>query len=147
MTNNEEAPQAFLAQLLAAAPHVRKRYDELFDSNVQTIPIPFFGNVANATVVTVGLNPSDGELRSWPKSVDVGTLQSRLVDYFSSPQFPPHPWFERWSEALAELGVSYSSGIAAHVDFCPWATRRASSLANQDLFARLVSESLRTFLR
>lgn len=146
MRENDDSLTAFLAQLLAAAPHIRKRHQELFNSDLPMIPIPFFGNLLTAKVVTVGLNPSDGELLAWPQTVDVNVLESRLLHYFDNPEFPPHPWFQPWVEALDELGVSYSAASAVHVDLCPWATRRASSLPEHK-FTQLVLESLATFVR
>lgn len=139
----------FLGQLISAAPYVRERSRQLFDDALPTIPIPFFGDISNAKVISIGLNPSDGELRhrGWPNALDVPTLKEKLVQYFRNRETPPHPWFQRWSQGLAELGIEYRTGAAAHVDLCPWATRPASAQPNQELFTRLVSESVGSFLR
>ena len=57
----DENLSRLLSDLNAEAPSVRAEFDDLFDPVLNTVPIPFFGNLLNAKVVTVGLNPSDGE--------------------------------------------------------------------------------------
>jgi hypothetical protein len=52
-----------LSELNAEAPKVRAAFNDPFDPNLDTILIPFFGDVLSAKVITVGLNPSDGEIR------------------------------------------------------------------------------------
>jgi hypothetical protein len=138
-----------LTELSAEAPKVRAAFRELFDPNLDTIPIPFFGNVPDAKVITVGLNPSDGEIRGrgWPQPVTPTVIYDRLVTYFDNPQFPAYPWFNTWERALGELGVSYADGTAAHVDLCPWATRPMSALPDYDRFALLVRQSVVWFWR
>jgi hypothetical protein len=138
-----------LADLNAEAPKVRATFNDLFDSNLDTVPIPFFGDVLSAKVITVGLNPSDGEIRGrgWHQPISPATIYERLVHYFNNPQFRSHPWFDAWERSLGEIGVSYSDGTAAHVDLCPWATRPMSNLPDHDRFALLLSQSLPWFWR
>ena len=138
-----------LDDLIKVAASVRSTYADLFDPEVPTIPIPFFGAIESAQVVTIGLNPSDGELRgrNWPASLQPQTLHVRLAQYFSNHAAPPHAWFGTWIEALALIGVSYGSAAAAHVDLCPWATKPMSTLPEQQRFTRLVEESVPWFTR
>ena len=85
-----------LSELNTEAPKVRTAFNDLFDPNIDTVPIPFFGDVLGARVITIGLNPSDGELsqgRGWPRPVDPTTLYERLVHYFNNPKVKPHNWF------------------------------------------------------
>ena len=73
----------------------------LWHENVH--PIPFFGSLASARVLTFGLNPSAGEFadhRSWPPRLSIEELTSRLVGYFNGLGTPPHRWFNAWSAAL-----------------------------------------------
>jgi hypothetical protein len=55
--------------------HVAKttdRYKRLMRENITTHPIPFFGCLSNARVVTLGLNPSSKEFtkkRNWPEPI------------------------------------------------------------------------------
>jgi len=60
-------------------------------------PIPFFGNLESAQVLTIGLNPSSTEFepwRKWPDSkMDPDDLARRLAGYFRSVNPRPHPSF------------------------------------------------------
>jgi hypothetical protein len=145
---NENLHQ-LLSDLYDQAPKIRTAYKDLFDPNLDTIPIPFFGDVLRAKVITVGLNPSDGEIRGrgWHQPISPNTIYERLINYFNNPQYSSHPWFATWEQALREIGVSYNNGTVAHVDLCPWATRPMSQLPDRDRFALLVSQSLPSFWR
>ena len=144
-----ESLYQLLSELNAEATKVRGAFDDLFDPNLDTIPVPFFGDVLNAKVITIGLNPSDGEIRGrgWHQPISPTTIYERLVHYFNNSQFPSHPWFNIWEQSLNEIGLSYFNGTSAHVDLCPWATRPMSNLPDQDRFAFLVSQSLPWFWR
>jgi hypothetical protein len=144
-----ESLYQLLSDLNAEAPKVRATFNDLFDPNLDTIPIPFFGDMLSAKVITVGLNPSDGETRGrgWHQPISPATIYERLVHYFNNPQFRSHPWFDAWERSLGKIGVSYADGTAAHVDLCPWATRPMSNLPDHDRFALLVSQSLPWFWR
>lgn len=138
-----------LSDLYTEAPKVRATFNDLFDNNVDTIPIPFFGKVLSAKVITVGLNPSDGEIkgRGWNQPISPNRIYERLLHYFNNSQFRSHPWFDIWERALGSIGVSYADGTAAHVDLCPWATRPMSNLPDHDRFELLVSQSVPWFWR
>src|ERR1700722_19730298 len=62
----------------------------LFRDDIQNHPIPFFGNLINAEVVTIAANPSSTEFvpwRNWGKQrLPADVLTSRLVGYFKSTQ-------------------------------------------------------------
>jgi hypothetical protein len=143
----DEALSRLLSELNSEAPDVRAEFGDLFDPIINIFPIPFFGNLLNAKVATVGLNPSDGEIRNghWPRSVDSPMLFRRLTEYFNNSQFPPHPWFDTWNKALGEVGMSYADGSAVHIDICPWPTRPMSSLINQEHFEKIVVQNLSWF--
>lgn len=138
-----------LSELSTDALRIRVAFEDLFDPDLDTVPIPFFGNILSAKVVTVGLNPSDGEIRGrgWPRPINTPTLSARLTQYFGNTRFRPHPWFATWEQALSEIGISYADGTAAHTDLCPWPTRPMSNLPNQDRFTTLVTQSLPWFWR
>ena len=138
-----------LSDLNAEAPKVRSAFNDLFDPALDTIPIPFFGDVLSAKVITVGLNPSDGEIRGrdWHQPISPAKIYERLLTYFNNPQFRSHPWFDAWERGLKEIGVSYADGTAAHVDLCPWATKPMSNLPDHDRFELLVSQSVPWFWR
>ncbi len=142
----DEVVSKLLADLLKAAPGVRKQFGDLFDPSLATIPIPFFGDLLNAKVVTIGVNPSDGEIRDnrWPQQIDVPTLYNRLIQYFNNPRVRPHSWFETWEQALREIGVSYKNGSVVHIDIFPWATRPISKLPTERCLT-MATESLPSF--
>ena len=138
-----------LNELWTMAPVVHHEYSSIFQHDLPCIPVPFFGNLEQAKVITIGVNPSDGEMSNgrWPEAIDVSMLHYRLSCYFTNSNCPPHPWFKTWSEALAIIGLSYASGDVAHVDICPWPTRPMSSLTHTDLFIQLLERSLPDFWR
>lgn len=110
-------------------------------------PVPFFGDIARATVVTVGLNPSsrefldsDGEelvgpsrrfhtlsslgLQSWSEA-DVGHLHRILAtcrSYFMGN--PYNHWFGRLDKLIRGTSRSYYRlcRAACHLDVVPYAT-------------------------
>jgi hypothetical protein len=138
-----------LSELNREAGRVKHDYKDLFNPDLHVVPIPFFGDVLNAKVITVGLNPSDGEFRDkrWPQTNEVDEIYERLVHYFNNTQIQRHKWFVVWEKALAEIGLSYANGTAAHVDLCPWPTRPMSELPDQNRFASLVNQSMSWFWR
>jgi hypothetical protein len=99
------------------------QYSELMPARTQCYPLPFFGSLEQACVVTFGLNPSTGEFasgRNW-SHISADQLADELVNYWTNEKRSPHPWFRPWSTVLAELGISYSSN-ASHIDLSPRAT-------------------------
>jgi|SRR6266850_1178979 len=112
-------------------------------------PIPFFGNVLNARVLTVGVNPSNTEFdlsRKWSEAVTVAIWQERLLNYFLQPAIPSHRWFETWSICLELLEVSYAGSSAAHIDISPRATAPMLDKAtNKPLFRAMVEQDVKWF--
>ncbi|MDP9179265.1 MAG: hypothetical protein M3O61_16435, partial [Gemmatimonadota bacterium] len=110
-------------QLMAHVVETDSRFASLYRPAHVTQPIPFFGPISDAAVVTVGVNPSAGEFdrdRLWPVEAMRGTdLAKRLTEYFRSKRH--HPWFEGWMGGLAKAGVDSTSGYA-HLDLSSRAT-------------------------
>lgn len=88
-------------------------------------PVPFFGNLDGAAIITIGLNPSSTEFepwRLWPReAMAADELARRLAGYFRSVAPRPHAWFGDYQEALAIIGGEYKIN-AAHLDLLPWPT-------------------------
>ena len=63
-------------------------------------------------------------------------LMERLRSYFVTPDLPPHPWFERWTEALAPLAFAYTRN-AAHLDVSSRTTASLSAAPDQAGFRML----------
>ncbi|MGD1089525.1 MAG: hypothetical protein ABR955_12490 [Verrucomicrobiota bacterium] len=114
--------QEFGAEIRQRTSNSPSDFPELFKIGEPKYPIPFFGNLLKAEIVTVGLNPSADEFknRSWQDGFSEKFLTDRFLNYFSDP----HKWFERWNEALCELvgAPSYAKGRVAHLDISPRAT-------------------------
>ena len=128
-------------------------YAPLKRDGVVAHPVPFFGAVEAARVVTVGVNPSADEFVGgrWPAApLPTEDLGERLMRYFDRQ---PHPWFETWEQALGLLGVSYLDGTAAHLDLSPRATvafqtfRHDPDHGRRDHFLRMVRDDLPWFCR
>lgn len=142
-----------LSELNAQAASVRSDYNDLFASDIPTIPIPILGDLSTARVVNLlGSNPSDGEFkdRGWPQSMGTPQLNERLTRYFCNPKVEPHKWFTIWEIALNQIGASYKNGTAAHIDLCPWPTKSAGSfnkeIASRKKFIQLAAQKLAIFL-
>ena len=116
----------------------------------KTQPIPFFGDIKNATVLTVGVNPSSTAFNKSigsPDEIDKMTANNpiiRLRNYFA---LYSHEWLDFWELALKPLGASYQPGsahLAAHVDLSP---RMMASMGstNQDTFLAMMKEDARWF--
>ena len=89
---------------------------------VQGWPIPFFGDILHARVLTVGVNPSEKEFspaRRWNEVTSPEQWQARLLGYFQNPEVRPWIWFETWSMCLTLLELGYAGGGAAHIDVSP----------------------------
>jgi len=100
--------------------------------NIPVHPIPFFGVIEKARIITVGLNPSPTEFMEanrWPKTpLSPHDLARRLVDYFRLPHIAPHHWFAELQWSLDVLHCPYRFA-AAHVDVSPWTTHSPTYLA------------------
>jgi hypothetical protein len=115
--------------LVEAAQHrteqVLGRYADLLPANCDAWhPIPFFGPLHRATIITAAMNPSADELRGgrWPQSLPAQVLAGRLTDYFSDPVHPPHLWFAKAVRPLQGLRLCYGREVA-HIDVVCRATR------------------------
>ena len=94
-------------------------------------PIVFFGDIENAEVLTLGVNPSPGEFkqpedtdpenRNWPLEMSSAQLALRLVNYFRDWRTPPYKWFTPLETILRSKNCSYQFN-AAHIDLSPRAT-------------------------
>jgi hypothetical protein len=92
-------------------------------------PVPFFGDLENAEILTLGVNPSAGEFvdqfsdgRDWPDEISAAKLFLRLVNYFRHWNPPPHAWFTSLETIHRRNQCSYLFN-AAHIDLSPRATR------------------------
>jgi len=114
--------QGFVAETRRRINKSSSDFPELFKIGEPQYPIPFFGNLLKAEIVTVGLNPSADEFnnRGWQNGFSNEILTNRLLNYFSNP----HKWFEKWGEALSQLAgkPSYAEGRVVHLDVSPRAT-------------------------
>jgi hypothetical protein len=109
-------------------------------------PVPFFGNLESATILTVGVNPSDGEFASsrWPGKISSEALHERLKNYFSN-SCPAHQWFDGWKLAFKEIGeiFSYEKESAAHIDLSPRITVPMSRVPDRLLFVKMLESDIR----
>lgn len=132
------ALETYVASVVANVESSWPRYSQFARTQVATHPIPFFGDIESARVLTLGVNPSAEEFvgRNWPSTLGAADLSQRLVAYFRHAT-PPHPWFATWNDALASLGASFSSG-AAHLDLSPRATAAMGSTKDWRAFAEMI---------
>jgi hypothetical protein len=145
-TENGWTLQNYLSRVLHHVSETAAPYESLLWPGVPWHPIPFTGNVLDARVLTVGVNPSASEFTSGrvPVKKDALGLEQHLVKYFTRGG---HSWFETWSEALRSLGVSYSDG-AAHLDLSPRATKSMSSFKDAEgtkLFTQMLEADICKF--
>jgi hypothetical protein len=112
-------------------------------------PIPFFGNIKTAEILTVGANPSNGEFinQRWPEEINNIDLMDRLMNYFNY-SISSHKWFDKWEEALGHLERSYSDGIAAHIDLSPRAVISMEELLeNKPKYNEMVTNDIEWFFK
>ncbi len=115
---------SFIGECQERAPDIHQKFNPLFRKNFLTHPIPFFGPLGTARVLTVGLNPSTTEFepwRCWQNTLTAEALAQRLYNYFGLGYPKPHPWFAELDEGLRIINCQYGVG-AAHIDASPWAT-------------------------
>lgn len=136
----------YVARVIADVQSSGEEYAGFVRPDIEAHPVPFFGDVENANVLTVGVNPSATEFlnRGWPAEMTALELGNRLRCYFTSPTIKAHSWFETWKIALARLDVSYSNG-AAHVDLSSRATVAMGTISNWQLFASMVERDAQWF--
>jgi hypothetical protein len=124
-------------------------FDCLHRLGLVTHPIPFFGDISTAQVLTVGVNPSADEFveNEWPKQqMTADQLGVRCREYFLNET--SHPWFTGWERALVHLRASYRNGSAAHIDLSPRATESMGGLVERGLghrFIELIEHDLSLF--
>jgi hypothetical protein len=141
---------SWLGELQRELAATEQHFGSLFPPNIPPWPIPFFGQVFNADILTVGVNPSCGEfegnrLEGITKSSQV---EERLLSYFNC-KTPAHPWFATWETALNKIDASYYPGaryLAAHIDLSPRVTLPMSKV-DQELFIQMVINDLFSFVR
>jgi hypothetical protein len=109
------------AKALARFRKFHQDKSEFFPEQQNLYPIPFFGDIRDATVLTLALNPAWTEFRHnrhWLPGLDAFSLTTRLLHYFDLPAPPPHRWFRDRHDALALLECSYETNTA-HIDLHP----------------------------
>ena len=142
-----------VADLQNTADNARATLGNLLHPNVPVHPVPFFGNLESARVISIGLNPAITEFsphRSWNETLDANDLTFRLVNYFRLAGInypPPHPWFSEITEFLHILKCPQKIA-AAHVDLCPWTSIAPIGLTAEQRrrFWTLVDEQMETWL-
>lgn len=120
---------------MAVFRELRLAHPNLFPPNDRLYPIPFFGDIRRAEVITVALNPAHNEFgtdRLWPVGQGNGSLTpagltNRLLCYFHLPRISRHNWFNTCEGGLQAAGVSYKRN-AAHIDIHPHPTRFAGEM-------------------
>lgn len=125
---------ALVEQELTRFKEARQRTPRLYLQQDNLYPVPFFGDIRNLEVLTVGLNPASGEFadgRFWPPNQFLPeeaapTLTTRLLNYFDLPEPDQHKWFNDLEKALLYIGCSYTRN-AAHVDILSHPTTHPES--------------------
>lgn len=111
----------------------RDQSSRLFPAIENLYPIPFFGDIRRADVLTMALNPSCTEFaqdRGWPVGLDARALTTRLLHYFDLPEPGPHKWFNNLAPAGFLISRSYRQGMA-HVDLMSAATLRPRDMQGE----------------
>ena len=136
-----------VAEIQKQVENTNSTYAENFVSNLITHPIPFFGKLEEAEILTVGLNPSPGEFENkrWPNpKIDPELLASELYNYFEHDHRLSHTWFDKWMAAISQLekNLQYKSGRVAHIDLSPRATKIASRVPQAETFTEMIRADL-----
>ena len=126
------------------------RFISLYDKVRPLYPLPFFGDLENAEVITIAVNPSPTEFkpeRKWVCGLTPEELTHHLVTYFKRP---PHKWFLHVEEAdLIPNGNSFFQN-AAHVDLSPRPTKIMRSFKTQpnlwEIFREMLSHDAKRWL-
>jgi hypothetical protein len=131
-------------------------------------PVVAFGDPRNASVATLGINPSwhefladDGSLLSGSKRrlatlTSLNAKDTALLDlnqartvfedcaaYFQPDRNPYRRWFDPLDQVLrAAFGVSYYAGTECHLDLVQWATTPVWSELSRSTKGVLVREGL-----
>ncbi len=142
-------PSELTTWLEALSKSVRGTQLGYTQNKVPGCPIPFFGDVLKARVLTIGVNPSHTEFdksRKWKTPLTTAVWQRRLLGYFNWPNIPAHEWFETWSICLELLGLNYSGGQAAHIDVSARPTKpMLGSATDKAEFRNMVEHDVKWF--
>ncbi len=108
----------------------------IFPNQDNLYPVPFFGDIRKAEVLTLALNPAWTEFRKgghheryWIPGLDACALTTRLLHYFDLPVPTPHRFFEDLRPGLAVLGKSYGRNVA-HIDLHSFPTKFRNALGD-----------------
>jgi hypothetical protein len=117
----------------------------IFPDQDNLYPAPFFGDIRNAEVLTLALNPAWTEFgrdRHWMPGLDPRSLTTRLLHYFDLPEPSPHDWFTHREGTLEQISSSYKEN-AAHIDLLSYPTklRRLLNDAERRVVGRLIESS------
>ncbi len=110
-------------------------------------PVPYFGDLSNARVASVGINPSNKEFENdsgneivghkrrfhtlkslgiscWSEADNCHTQQilESCTKYFESDRNPYDRWFKPLDKIVAGTGASFYCSDACHLDLVPYAT-------------------------
>lgn len=137
---------------MIVSPPIRKRlYARLrqcpsTSSVPQSLPVLFFGDLFNAHVATVGLNPSDqeyldrrgieldGAARRFETLTSLGASDRsvltdmqcdraiQMMQMYYRPGKPIYTWFRSLNRVASAMGFNYENGGAAHLDLAQEAT-------------------------
>jgi hypothetical protein len=132
-----------VGQIIENVQTTDDQFQKLYRHGLSRYPLPFFGDLENAEIITVGVNPSSTEFgpwRSWPNGFNAEQVAGRLVDYFKISNPKPHPAFAYPEEALNIINCSYAWN-AAHIDLSPRATLAANQ-ENAALFFQMLEMDL-----
>ncbi len=121
---------------------LRLAHPNLFPENNNLYPIPFFGDIRRAELITLALNPSCREFdldRHWPanngpEALTPSDLTNRLLSYFHLRKVKRYGWLDECEKGLLMLGCSYQRN-AAHIDLHPLPTRFANRLNAEEAAA------------
>ena len=124
----------YIRRIQAEAGQIRQRHSTIIPPEIPLHPIPFFGAIQQARVITVALNPSSTEFYEdgrWPQQISADDLAQRLLDYFREPTITPHHWFADLQQAMTYIHCPYHL-CAANVDASPWTTYSPTALIKWD---------------
>jgi hypothetical protein len=131
-----------VGQIIANVQITDDQYQALYRPGLLRYPLPFFGDLENAELITIGVNPSSTEfeaVRGWNQNMTSAQIAFRLVNYFRLWNPPPHAWFTSLETKLRLNGYSYYFN-AAHLDLSPRATRAMRTfIGNPETFLNMVS--------
>lgn len=139
---------ALVEREMAAFRELRLAHPSLFpENNDRLYPIPFFGDIRRAEVVTLALSPSYKEFTPngrWPMGAGFGSLNAvaltnRLLNYFHSAKRTPNNWFSAIENGISALGCSFHTN-AAHIDIHPFPTKFAREMdqSQKETLARII---------